>query len=138
MDVVTKAIILITMVLCLTSIADAISGQAIVYNPPYAPSRCYGSKDQGVMIARTPGSVFAYGRACGRKYRIQCISGTNKAIRDACTGKTVDVTVVDRCETCAANEIQLSQEAFATIARVELGRVNIEYAQYVLTSTELV
>ncbi|KAI3827578.1 hypothetical protein L1987_01655 [Smallanthus sonchifolius] len=129
MDVVTKALILITMVACLTSVGHAISGQAIIYSPPYSPSRCFGKKDEGVMIARAHGSLFAYGRACGWRYRVRCISGTNKAIRDACTGNTVDVTIIDRCETCAANELQLSQEAFAKIARPALGRVNVEYAQ---------
>ncbi|KAD0877853.1 hypothetical protein E3N88_43596 [Mikania micrantha] len=123
MGVVTKAPILISMVVLLTSVAHALSGQAIVYNPPYVR----------VMIAKVHGSLFANGRACGRRYRVRCISGTNKAIRDACTGSTVDVKVVDRCETCAGNELQLSQEAFAKIARLALGRVNIEYEQYILT-----
>ncbi|KAL8209424.1 hypothetical protein R6Q57_006156 [Mikania cordata] len=134
MGVVTKALNLISMVVCLTSVAHALSGQAIVYNPPYVPSRCSGSIDEGVMIAKVHGSLFANGRACGRRYRVRCISGTNKAIRDACTGSTVDVKVVDRCETCAGNELQLSQEAFAKIARLALGRVNIEYEQYILTN----
>ncbi|XP_076958348.1 EG45-like domain containing protein [Bidens hawaiensis] len=129
MGVVTKALILIAMVACLTSVAYAISGQATLYSPPYAPSKCFGSKDQGVMVAKAHGALFEYGRACGWKYRVHCISGTNKAIRDACTGKTVDVTIVDRCEACSANVLELSQEAFATIARPALGRVNVEYEQ---------
>ncbi|XP_076958339.1 EG45-like domain containing protein [Bidens hawaiensis] len=129
MNVVIKALILITMVVCLTSVAHAFSGQAIVANPPYVPSRCFGTNDQGVMIAKEHISFFANGRSCGKRYRVRCLSGTNKAIRDACTGDTVDVKVVDRCETCASNELVLSQEAFAKIARLALGRVNIQYEQ---------
>ncbi|PWA33958.1 DNA methylase, N-6 adenine-specific, conserved site [Artemisia annua] len=130
MGVVTKALIFISMVVCLTSVANAIYGQAIVYNPPYFPSRCFGSKDQGVMIAKVHSGMFTNGKACGTKYRVRCLSGTNKAIRNACTGNTIDVMVVDRCERCAANELQLTQEAFSKIAVLNLGRVNIEYEQY--------
>ncbi|KAJ0524837.1 putative rlpA-like protein, double-psi beta-barrel [Helianthus annuus] len=129
MNVVTKALILISMMVCLTSVANAISGEAIIYRPPYAPSRCFGPKDQGVMVARAHGSLFAYGKACGWKYRVRCTSGKNKAIPNACTGNTVDVTIVDRCETCGADVLELSQEAFAQIARPELGKVDVEYAQ---------
>ncbi|XP_076958346.1 EG45-like domain containing protein [Bidens hawaiensis] len=127
--VITKALILIAMVACLTSDVHAIFGRAIIYSPLYAPSRCYGSRNRGVMVAKAHGSLFEYGRACGWKYRVRCISATNKAIRDACTGKSVDVTIVDRWEDCGANVLELSQEAFATIARPALGRVNVEYEQ---------
>ncbi|XP_071729645.1 EG45-like domain containing protein isoform X2 [Rutidosis leptorrhynchoides] len=127
MGVLMKALIVIYMFGCATSVAHAISGQAIVYGPPYVPSTCFGSSDKGVMILKAHSNLFVNGSACGTRYRVRCISGTNKAIRDACTGNTVDVMVVDRCETCASNEIKLSQEAFAKIARLALGRVNVEY-----------
>ncbi|KAJ0886758.1 putative rlpA-like protein, double-psi beta-barrel [Helianthus annuus] len=129
MGVVTKALVLISMMVCLTSVVYALSGQAIVSNPPYVPSTCYGSTNQGVMIAKVHISMLANGKACGRRYRVRCLSGTNKAIRDACTGKTVDVKVIGSCEKCNQNELVLSQEAFAKIARLALGRVNINYEQ---------
>ncbi|GJS37297.1 EG45-like domain containing protein [Tanacetum coccineum] len=71
------------------------------------------------MIAKVHSGMFTNGKACGTKYRVRCLSGTNKAIRNACTGNTVDVMVVDRCETCAANELQLTQEAFSKIAKFQ-------------------
>ncbi|KAJ0752234.1 putative EG45-like domain containing protein, plant [Helianthus annuus] len=74
------------------------------------------------MIAKEHISMLANGKACGRRYRVRCLSGTNKAIRDACTGKTVDVKVIGSCEKCNQNELVLSQEAFAKIARLALGR----------------
>ncbi|KAJ0752235.1 putative EG45-like domain containing protein, plant [Helianthus annuus] len=81
------------------------------------------------MVAKLHGSLFANGRACGRKYRIHCTSGTNKAIRDACTRNTIDVMVIDQCKTCLANDLVLSQETFEKIARSNLGRVNIDHEQ---------
>ncbi|KAJ9551013.1 hypothetical protein OSB04_015058 [Centaurea solstitialis] len=129
MGLVTKAIILISMVVCLVSVADAISGQATIFNPPYAPSTCFGSQDKGVMVSKAHSGLFANGSACGRRYRVRCISGTNKAIRDACKGNSVDVVIVDRCDMCSVNQLELSEEAFEKIARVELGRVNVEYEQ---------
>nr|XP_043631046.1 EG45-like domain containing protein 2 [Erigeron canadensis] len=122
---VIKFLIFISMVLCLTSVSQANSGQAIVYDPPYTPSLCFGPESKGPMNAKVHSSLFG----CGRRYRVRCVSGTNKAIRDACTGNTVDVMVVGRCESCAKNELVLSQEAFAKIARLALGRVNVEYEQ---------
>ncbi|KAL7593670.1 hypothetical protein Lser_V15G33348 [Lactuca serriola] len=126
----TKALILISMVVCLTSVAHALNAMAIVYSPPYVPSLCFGMQDQGTMIAKAHSGLFANGIAsCGRRFRVRCLSGTNKAIRDACTGNSVDVTVVGTCSGCAVNELQLSEESFGKIARLALGRVNIEYEQ---------
>ncbi|KAJ0752232.1 putative EG45-like domain containing protein, plant [Helianthus annuus] len=81
------------------------------------------------MIAKVHISKFANGKACGRRYRVRCLSGTNKAIRNACTGNTVDVKVIGSCVICGQNELVLSQEAFAKIADLSLGRVNVHYDQ---------
>ncbi|KAI7740277.1 hypothetical protein M8C21_025756 [Ambrosia artemisiifolia] len=81
------------------------------------------------MVAKVHISLFGNGRACGKRYRIRCTGGTNKAIRNACTGKTIDVMVVDRCDTCWGYELVISQEAFAMIARPTLDRVNINYQE---------
>jgi expansin (peptidoglycan-binding protein) len=40
---------------------------------------------------------------------------------------TIDVRIVDRCPECAPGDIDLSPEAFALIARIELGRVPISW-----------
>ncbi|KAI3709184.1 hypothetical protein L2E82_38943 [Cichorium intybus] len=60
-------------------------------------SSCFGNENRGVMILRP------------------------------CTGRSVDVTVVDLCPGCAANQVDLSREAFAVIANTDAGRINIEY-----------
>jgi expansin (peptidoglycan-binding protein) len=40
---------------------------------------------------------------------------------------TIDVRIVDRCPECAPGDIDLSPDAFALIARIELGRVPISW-----------
>ncbi|MFS7917872.1 putative rlpA-like protein, double-psi beta-barrel [Helianthus anomalus] len=126
MALMTKAFILIAMVACLTSVAHAIAGQATFYTPPYVPSSCFGFEDRGVMILAANSGLFNNRAACGTRYRVTCTGGTN-AVAQPCTGRSVDVTVVDLCPGCAGNQVDLSQEAFAVIANTDAGRINIEY-----------
>ncbi|KAI3754571.1 hypothetical protein L1987_54357 [Smallanthus sonchifolius] len=126
MGLVCRALFLIAIVACLTSVAHAITGQATFYTPPYVPSSCYGFQGRGTMIVALNGGLFANKGACSRRYRVRCTGGTN-AVPHPCTGKTVDVTVVDLCPGCAGDQIDLSQEAFAIIANPDAGKVNIQY-----------
>ncbi|XP_076921756.1 EG45-like domain containing protein [Bidens hawaiensis] len=127
MGLMTRAFILIIMVACLTSVANAIAGQATFYTPPYIPSSCYGNQDRGVMIMAANSGLFNNRGACGNRYRVSCTGRTNLGVLQPCTGRTVDVTVVDLCPGCASNQIDLSQEAFAVIANPDAGRINIDY-----------
>ena len=129
MGLMTRVFFLIAMVACFTSVAHAIAGQATFYTPPYVPSACFGFEDRGNMILAANGGLYANGGACGTRYRVTCTSGTNAGVPQPCTGNSVDVTVVDRCPGCAANQVDLSQEAFAVIANTDAGRINIEYNQ---------
>ncbi|PWA47986.1 Barwin-like endoglucanase [Artemisia annua] len=122
MGLLTRAIILIGMVACLTSVANAIAGQATYYTV-YKPSSCYGYEDKGNMIAAVNSGLFANKAACGRRYRVTCTGPSS------CKGGSVDVTVVDLCPGCAANGFDLSQEAFSAIADTSVGRINIDYTQ---------
>ncbi|XP_076941197.1 EG45-like domain containing protein [Bidens hawaiensis] len=126
MGLMTRAFVLITMVACLTSVANAIAGQASFYTPPYRPSSCYGNEDRGVMIMAANSALFNNRAACGTRYRVTCTGGIN-AVPRPCTGNSVEVTVVDLCPGCASNQIDLSQEAFAVIGNPDAGRINIEY-----------
>ncbi|KVI11746.1 EG45-like domain containing protein [Cynara cardunculus var. scolymus] len=122
MGLVIRALILIGMVACLTSIAHAIAGEATYYTV-YKPSSCYGDEDHGNMIAAVNSGLFANKAACGRRYRVRCTGPRS------CKGGTVDVTVVDLCPGCGPNGIDLSQEAFSVIADPSVGRINIDYTQ---------
>ncbi|KAI3771969.1 hypothetical protein L6452_03142 [Arctium lappa] len=68
MGLVIRALILIGMVVCLTSVAHAIAGEATYYTV-YTPSSCYGNEDHGNMIAAVNSGLFANKAACGRRYR---------------------------------------------------------------------
>lgn len=122
MGLLTRAIILIGIVACLASVANAIAGQATYYTV-YTPSSCYGYEDKGNMIAAVNSGLFANKAACGRRYRITCTGPSS------CKGGSVDVTVVDLCPGCSANGFDLSQEAFSAIADPSVGRINIDYTQ---------
>nr|XP_043621710.1 EG45-like domain containing protein [Erigeron canadensis] len=126
MGFMTRAFFLIAMVACLSSVAHAIAGQATFYTPPYTPSSCFGFEDRGNMILAANSGLFANRAACGTRYRVTC-TGTTNAVTPGCTGRSVDVTVVDLCPGCAGNQVDLSQEAYAVIANPDTGRINIEY-----------
>ena len=51
----------------------------------------------------------------------------NKKIRASYEGKSVDVTVVDRCEGCAYNDLDFSPAAFDKLADESLGRIDITW-----------
>ncbi|KAM0036801.1 putative EG45-like domain containing protein, plant [Helianthus debilis subsp. tardiflorus] len=127
MGLMTRAFILIAMVACLTSVAHAIAGQATFYTPPYVPSSCYGFEDRGVMILAANSGLFNNRAACGQRYRVTCTGRTNDGVLQPCTGRSVDVTVVDLCPGCNPNQVDLSREAFQVIANPDAGRINIEY-----------
>ncbi|KAG5418898.1 DAG7 [Candida metapsilosis] len=50
-----------------------------------------------------------------------------KQIRAYCQGKSVDVTVVDRCEACSYNDLDFSPSAFTQLADKSLGRIDITW-----------
>lgn len=47
----------------------------------------------------------------------------NDRLRATYNGKSVEVTVVDRCERCNTNDIDLSPAAFQALAELGIGRV---------------
>ncbi|MFS7917914.1 putative rlpA-like protein, double-psi beta-barrel [Helianthus anomalus] len=113
MSLLTRACILIAMVASLTSVAHAVAGRATFYTPPYTPNP----------------ALYNNGATCGRRYHVTCTGRTNDGILQPCTGRSVDVTVVDLCPTCATRQIDLSREAFAVIANPDAGLINVEYTR---------
>ncbi|GJS37298.1 EG45-like domain containing protein [Tanacetum coccineum] len=115
------------MVACLTTVVNAIAGEATFYTPPYTPSSCNGFRNKGTMILAANHRMFANKGACGKRYRVRCTGGTNAGVAHPCRGNTIDVTIVDLCPGCSGDQIDLSQEAFAMIANPDEGKIKIEY-----------
>ncbi|KAJ8749423.1 hypothetical protein K2173_025467 [Erythroxylum novogranatense] len=126
----TKKVILIIgiVAVCFASVTRADQGTATFYTPPYVPSSCYGNQDKGVLIAAASDAIWDNRRACGRRYSVRCIGGTNNT-PNPCKSGSVVVTIVDYCPPGCRGTIDLSQEAFSQIANPDAGNVRIEYNQ---------
>ncbi|KAK3227074.1 hypothetical protein Dsin_006936 [Dipteronia sinensis] len=132
--------IVIMSLLCSSSASAESSGTATYYTPPYVPSACYGFEDEGVMIAALSEGLFNGGAACGQYYQVTCVSGTNQGTPHPCLGNgPVTVRIVDKCPAGSCRgTIDLSQEAFASIADTASGSINIDFQQVEDTSHRLV
>ncbi|XP_010548629.1 PREDICTED: EG45-like domain containing protein 2 [Tarenaya hassleriana] len=112
---------------CLAPIAEAVFGRAVYYNPPYTPSACYGGRNYGTHVAGVKGELWGRGSACGRRYRVRCL-GPTFSFPNACTGRSVVVTVVDFCREPCNGNLNLSLDAFAAIANPKAGNIRIDYS----------
>ncbi|XP_012075946.2 EG45-like domain containing protein [Jatropha curcas] len=128
MSTAIRVAVMVGMVLCLASIANAAQGRAVWYKPPYTPSKCYGNQNNGLKVAGVSDALWNNGAACGRKYRVRCIGGANEAPHP-CKGGSVDVTIVDYCSRGCQGDINLSQYAFSQIADTDAGIVRVQYDQ---------
>ncbi|XP_002524475.2 EG45-like domain containing protein [Ricinus communis] len=105
-------------------------GSATSYDPPYLPTRCKGySEDQfpqgGYFVAASEG-IWDNGAACGRKYRMRCISGPRRPCKD----ESIVVQVVDLCRgNPCPSTLVLSNKAFSAISKVPAIKINVEFAQ---------
>ncbi|KAL2502345.1 EG45-like domain containing protein 2 [Forsythia ovata] len=121
---------MVGMFICLPSIALAEQGTATFYTPPYVPSSCNGFKNDGVMIAAASNAIWNNRAACGRRYRVKCIGGTNNGVQNPCTGNSVLVKIVDYCPPPGCRgTIDLSQQAFAVIANPDAGKIRVQFTQ---------
>ncbi|XP_019153762.1 PREDICTED: EG45-like domain containing protein [Ipomoea nil] len=122
--------IALSLLLQQTSVVLGDIGTATSYNPPYTPTRCNGNRqDQfpaGNLFVAVSEGLWDNGAACGRRYRLSCLSGNNRP----CKGDTIDVKVVDFCANrpCPST-IVLSKDAFAQISHSPHAKINIEYIQ---------
>lgn len=94
----------------------------------HAASSCNGFQNDGVMIAAASDEIWDNRGACGRRYRVKCLSATNMGDPHPCkAGNSVVVTIVDYCPAGCRGTIDLSQEAFASIANPDAGKINISF-----------
>ncbi|KAJ8644519.1 hypothetical protein MRB53_006267 [Persea americana] len=93
-------------------------------------TKCQGSNrvqfpGDGLFVAASDG-IWDNGAACGRKYRLRCLSG----LKRPCKEDTITVEVVDVCrlDPCPATMV-LSNKAFDAISKIPYAKINVEYAQ---------
>ncbi|KAG6643804.1 EG45-like domain containing protein isoform X1 [Carya illinoinensis] len=117
-----------TDVIILPALADV--GTAKAYPSPYLPTRCSGNDENqlpsnGYFAAVSEG-LWDNGGACGRQYRVRCISGPSHP----CKGGNIVVQVVDHCRgtSCPAS-MALSIKAFRALSRFTTVQINIEFMQ---------
>eukprot|EP01018_Ginkgo_biloba_P035626 Gb_34548 [translate_table: standard] len=128
----TKIYFIAVLFIFLFNLSVGDVGTASSYNAPYVPTSCYGY-DQGQFPA---GNLFAAANdaiwdnkaACGRQYRVRCLSGNNRRGGRPCRGRSIVVKIVDHCASpqCGAT-FHLSTAAFAAITDSKDGKINIEY-----------
>ncbi|KAE8705104.1 O-fucosyltransferase family protein isoform 1 [Hibiscus syriacus] len=72
-------------------------GTASYYNPPYIPTKCDGNREEqfppGNLFVVVSEGLWDNGAACGRRYRLRCLSGPKRP----CKQRTIDVKMVDFC-----------------------------------------
>ncbi|XP_050371821.1 putative EG45-like domain containing protein 1 [Argentina anserina] len=119
-----KIVLTLSIVACLVSISTAKPGIATFYTN-YVPSACYGSTQEGVMIAAAGDAIWNNGAACGKYVTVKC-TGPRNPVPHPCTGESVKVKIVDHCPGCPST-LDLSKEAFTKIANPVAGIINIDY-----------
>ncbi|XP_020888691.1 EG45-like domain containing protein 2 isoform X1 [Arabidopsis lyrata subsp. lyrata] len=123
--VVKFVVMMIVFAQILAPIAEAALGKAVYYDPPYTRSACYGTQRE-TMVVGVKNNLWQNGRACGRRYRVRCIGATYN-FPGACTGRTVDVKVVDFCREPCNGDLNLSRDAFRVIANIDAGNIRVVY-----------
>ncbi|KAK1425960.1 hypothetical protein QVD17_14627 [Tagetes erecta] len=123
-------IIMIMFHVFVTAGVKADVGTATSYDPPYTPTKCNGNEagqfPSGNLFISVSEGLWDNGAACGRRYRLKCLSGNRKPCKDG----TIDVRVVDRCsKTPCPSTILLSNDAFSAISKTQTPKINIEYVQ---------
>ncbi|XP_047306645.1 EG45-like domain containing protein [Impatiens glandulifera] len=131
----TCRIIIVIVIVIVTIVSKSILvvadiGTATSYAPPYTPTKCNGNRpDQfpsGNLFVAVSEGLWDNGAACGRRYRLRCLSGGNNPCKDG----TVDVRVIDYCtKRPCPSTIMLSTDAFSAISSSHHSRINIEYIQ---------
>ncbi|KAF1941226.1 hypothetical protein EJ02DRAFT_207153 [Clathrospora elynae] len=108
--------------------AQTTNGDLTYYTPALgACGDTHGEDDAVVAISHyvfdpaTPGTNPNMNSLCGRKIRAWRV--------DERTGKyaSIDVTVVDKCMGCQANDLDVSPTMFKKLAAMDLGRVRVDW-----------
>lgn len=80
------------------------------------------------MIAAASDPLWDGGAICGKMFTVKCTGATNPVPHPCYDGKTVTVKIVDHCPGCGGT-LDLSKEAFESIADPVAGVIKIEYWQ---------
>ncbi|KFK21882.1 hypothetical protein AALP_AAs48851U000100 [Arabis alpina] len=114
----------------LAPIADAAEGRAVSFTilPTLVRSACIQTHYDTMVVGLRDPLWEKGGGACGRRYRVRCIGATYHFDRP-CTGRTVDVTVVDFCREPCNGDLNLSRDAFRVIADTDAGNIRVDYTQ---------
>ncbi|CAO2841472.1 unnamed protein product [Amaranthus hypochondriacus] len=121
-----KTLIFLSFLLSFAAtLANADVGLA-VYHTHNTPSACFGNRDDGPYITGVSAALWNRRGACGRAYRVTCIGGANLAPHPCKQGTSVVVKVTDFCASCAG-DLNLSQEAFNSIADLRAGKIRVRY-----------
>lgn len=96
----------------------------------HAATACGGNRrDQfppGNLFVAVNEGLWDNGAACGRRYKVRCVSGNNKP----CKGGSIEVKVVDSCsKSPCPDTLLMSTRAFSAISRFPNANINIEYIQ---------
>jgi len=78
------------------------------------------------MIAAASDQLWNGGKICGKMFKVTCTGPTNPVPHPCHDGASATVKIVDHCPGCGGT-IDLSQEAFATIADPVAGIIKIDY-----------
>ncbi|KAI6685994.1 hypothetical protein NL676_031907 [Syzygium grande] len=127
----------LALVFCAIPQATLADSGTATYYTEYVPSSCYGFDTPGGMIAAASDEFWEGGAACGRTYSVTCTGATNLGDLHPCTGKSVVVKIVDYCPAGCRGTIDLSEEAFKSIAHPAAGKVYISYDRYVYLMHDL-
>ena len=103
----------------------------IFYSNLCAATKCNGNRvDQfppGNLFVSVSEGLWDNGAACGRRYRLRCLSGNNNPCKDG----TIDVRVVDLCrKSPCPSTILLSSDAFSAVSSSPTSKINVEYITY--------
>ncbi|XP_022951412.1 EG45-like domain containing protein [Cucurbita moschata] len=126
----TMALLLVVFFFTHISMARGDIGTATAYGPPYLPTLCNGNRvDQfppGNLFVAVNEGLWDNGAACGRRYRLRCLSGRNHP----CKTDIIEVQVVNFCpKSPCPSSFLMSKEAFAAISRLPNARLNVEYIE---------
>ncbi|KAK9280018.1 hypothetical protein L1049_013703 [Liquidambar formosana] len=129
MEFSVKAISGILILLCIGGSLLVLGdmGTAASYDPLYLTSKCNGSDSsgQGKMFAAVNQGLWDDGAACGRRYRLSCVSGPCKDME-----VTIEVEVLYFCTRSLCNStLALHKDAFADVSSSPNATIRIDFTQ---------
>ncbi|GLJ13707.1 hypothetical protein SUGI_0218640 [Cryptomeria japonica] len=98
---------------------------------------CYGYNQRqfpaGNLFGAANDAIWDNQAACGRKYRIRCLSGTSNERVNPCRKRSLVVKILDYCSSAGCDNgdatLHLSADAFSHIAHSSAKKINVEYEQ---------